>query len=91
MFLLQGEPGLKLVERTAEILPADENMLKTLSPLPSEIEKAIEETKGIQTEGYFIYINGKSFRRYRKCGNCKGKIYILKIDFFCGLNMFFII
>ena len=47
---LQGEPGIKLVEKTAEVLPADDKMANSLT-LPTEIEQAIEETKGIRVEG----------------------------------------
>ena len=42
--------------------------------LPNEIEKTIEETKGICLEGFVVYVDSKTFRRTRKCHQCKGMI-----------------
>ena len=68
------------MEKTADINPTTEKIIESLSPLPTEIEQAIEEEKGVTVRGFIIYINGKSFRRFRRCGNCKGKV--VEIDFY---------
>ena len=77
MIFLEGEPSVKLVEKTAEIRPiTDLKMLDKLD-LPERIVQQIEEAKGLITRGHIVHIDGATFRRYRKCGQCKGKyIYI---------------
>lgn len=68
-----GEPSVKLVEKTAEIRAVVEKELLDKLNLPERVVQAIEAAKGLNVRGHIVHIDGSTFRRWKKCGKCKGK------------------
>ena len=70
---LKGEPSVKLVEKMAEIRAVVDKQLLDKLNLPERVVQQIEAAKGLNVRGHIVHIDGSTFRKWKKCGKCKGK------------------